>query len=109
MGQENVFSDILERIKAFLGYKKEVQKVEKFKYFQRGQPMVLVQKWPFFQLSFFRQKRRGKCVLRYSITQNSLFRLLKEEVQRVEKLTFFLKGLNHGFGPKMTIFPTCFF
>ena len=27
-------------------------KVEKLTFFQRGEPMVLVQKWPFFQLSF---------------------------------------------------------
>ena len=32
--------------------KREVQKVEKLGFFQRGQPMVLVQKWPFFQLVF---------------------------------------------------------
>ena len=52
IGQENVFNDILERKNAFLGYKKQILKVEKF--------------------------------------------------------TFFLKGLTHGFGPKMTIFPTSF-
>ena len=49
IGQENVFYDILERKKAFLGCKKqEVQKVEKLIFFQRGKPMHLVQKWPFF-------------------------------------------------------------
>ena len=37
IGQENVFHDILERKKAFLGYKKrELQKVEKLSFFQRG-------------------------------------------------------------------------
>ena len=37
IGQENVFHDILERKKAFLGYKKrELQKVEKLIFFQRG-------------------------------------------------------------------------
>ena len=51
IGQENVFYNILEQKIAFLGYKKkEVQKVEKLTFFQRGNPMFLVQKWSFFQL-----------------------------------------------------------
>ena len=53
IGQENVFYDILERKNAFQGYKKgEVQNVERLTFFPRGQPMVFVQKWPFFQLFF---------------------------------------------------------
>ena len=37
INQQNVFYDILERKKAFLGYKKqEVQKVEKLTFFQSG-------------------------------------------------------------------------
>ena len=37
IGKENVFYDILERKNASLGYKKkEVQKVEKLTFFQRG-------------------------------------------------------------------------
>ena len=36
-GQENVFYNILERKNAFLAHKKkEVQKVEKLRFFQRG-------------------------------------------------------------------------
>ena len=51
IGQENVFYDIRKRKNPFLAYKKkEVQKVEKLTFFQRGKPIVLVQKWPFFQL-----------------------------------------------------------
>ena len=37
LGHENLFYDILERKNEFLGYeKKEVQKVEKLTFFQRG-------------------------------------------------------------------------
>ena len=36
IGQENVFYNILERKNAFLAHKKEVQKVEKLRFFQRG-------------------------------------------------------------------------
>ena len=36
IGQENVFYKILKRKNTFLRYKKEVQKVEKMTFFQRG-------------------------------------------------------------------------
>ena len=36
MGQENVIYDILRRKNAFPGYKKEVQKLKKLRFFQRG-------------------------------------------------------------------------
>ena len=37
IGMENVFFDIVERNNAFLGYrKKNVQRVEKLTYYQRG-------------------------------------------------------------------------
>ena len=53
IGQEKFFYDILERKNAFLGYKKEeVQKFEQLTFFLRVWPMVMVQKWPFFQLFF---------------------------------------------------------
>ena len=71
--------------------------------------MVLVQKWPFYQLFFFRQYRPGKSLLRYSRTIKCLFRLYKIEVQKVKKIHIFPKGLMHGFGPKMTIFQPFFF
>ena len=44
--------------------------------------MVLVQKWTFFQLFFFLLKSR--------------------------KIDIFPKGLTHGFGPNIAIFPTIF-
>ena len=47
-GQENVFYDILERKNAFLGYKNN--KFKKSKNWHLSKPMILVQKWPFFQL-----------------------------------------------------------
>ena len=35
--------------------------------------------------------------------------LQAQEIQKVEKLIFFLKRLTHGFGAKMAIFQTSFF
>ena len=54
--------------------------------------MVFVQNWPFFQLSFFSQYRPGKRPLRYSRRKKRIFSLQKQEVQKVEKLTFFQTG-----------------
>ena len=51
--QENVFYDILERKSASLAIKKqEIHKVEKLTFFQRGYPMILVQKWAYFLLFY---------------------------------------------------------
>ena len=52
IGQENVFYDIKERKNAFLSYKNKKVKKSKNGHFSKGEPMVLVQKWPFFQLFF---------------------------------------------------------
>ena len=41
-------------------------------------------------------------------TKKTPLQAIKKKVQKVEKLTFFQKGLTHGFGPKMAIFPTFF-
>ena len=48
--------------------------------------MVLVQKWPFVNLYFSIKTRSSKS----------------------GKIDIFPKGLTHGFGPKMAIFPTFF-
>ena len=69
--------------------------------------MVLVQKWPYFQLSF-KQYRPGKYLLRYSRTKKRLSRQSKHEVQKPEKIDIFRKGVTHSFGQKMAIFPTFF-
>ena len=62
-----------------------------------------------FTSLFFRQYRLGKCLLQYSRTKKRLSRLKKQEVQTVEKLTFFTRGSTHAYGTKMAIFPTFFF
>ena len=108
MVQENVFYDILERKNASLGYKnKKFKKSENLHFYKEVNPWLLSKNGHFSNF-FFRQYRPGKCLLRYSRTKKCLSRLLKQEVQKVEKLTF-LKGLTHGFGAKMAIFPTFFF
>ena len=68
--------------------------------------MVFFEKWPFFQVSFFfRQDRPGKCLLRSSRAKNDCLGF-KKTSSKSRKIDIFPKGLTHGFGPKMAIFPT---
>ena len=52
--------------------------------------MVLVQKWPFLKIFFFRQYRPGKCLLSCSSTKTRLSRLKKEKKLQV----FFLANIS---------------
>ena len=55
--------------------------------------MVLVQKWPFLQLFCLGNiAQETNCLLRHSKMKQRLCRLKKQEVQKVEKLTFFKRG-----------------
>ena len=71
--------------------------------------MVLVQKWAFFQLFFLGNIFQENVFYYILVGKKLISRLKKQEDQKVEKLTFFPKGLTHGFGAKMAIFPTLFF
>ena len=68
--------------------------------------MVLVQKWPFLQLLFLKKYRSGICLLWHSRTKK---RLLGYKKKKFKKSKNWPKGLAHGFGPKMAIFPPSFF
>ena len=70
--------------------------------------MVLVKKWPFFPCLFFRQYRPGKCVLQYS-RKKTPAEPIKTTGLKGRKIEIFAKGLTHGFGQKMAIFPCLFF
>ena len=95
--------------------KQEVKKVEKLTFFQRGESMVLVRspvvvkKWPCLQLFFFRQYRPGNYLLLYSGTKKRLSRLENQEVEIVEKSTFFQRGWPMVFVQKWPFFQLCFF
>ena len=71
--------------------------------------MVLVQKWPFFQLFFFRKYRPEKCRLRYSRAKKTPFLAIKTRSPKNRKIDIFPKGLTDGFGQKMAMLSTFFF
>ena len=69
--------------------------------------MVLVQKWPFFQL-FFLGNIRQENVFYDILRQKSAFLGYQKKKFQKSKIHIFPKGLTHGFGPKMAIFPAFF-
>ena len=70
--------------------------------------MVLVQKWPFFQL-FFLGNIGQENVFYDILKRKNAFLGYKKRSLKSRKIDIFRKGLTHGFGPKMVIFPTFFF
>ena len=75
ISQDNVFSDILERKNAFVGYEnKKLNKWENWHFSQGVNPWFWSKNGNFSNF-FFWQYRPGKCLLRYSRTKKRLSRL----------------------------------
>ena len=70
--------------------------------------MVLVQKWPFFQL-FFLGNIGQENIIYDILERKNAFLGNKNNKFKKSKIDIFPKGLTHGFGAKMAIFPTFFF
>ena len=70
--------------------------------------MVVVQKWPFFQL-FFLGNIAQENVFYYILEGKNAFLGYKKKSSKRRKIDIFPKGLNHALAPKMAIFPTFFF
>ena len=67
--------------------------------------MVLVQKWPFFQL-FFLGIIGHENVFYNILERKNPFLGYKHKKFKSRKIDTFPTGLTHFFGPKMAIFPT---
>ena len=106
--QENVFYDILEQENSFLGYKNS-----KFKKWKNCDFCKGVKPWFWFKIGHFFifcfQALQGRKMC-FTIFQNEKapFQAIKTACSKSGKNVIFAKGLTHGFGPKLAIFP-CFF
>ena len=107
--QENVFYDIRERKNPFLGYKNKKFKKSKNWHFSKGvNPWFLSKNGPFFNFYFLCNV--GQENVCYDILeQTNTFQTIKTRSSKNRKIDIFPKGLTHGFGPKMALFPTLFF
>ena len=71
--------------------------------------MVLVQKWPFFQLFFLGNIGQENVFYDILERKNAFLGYKNKKLKKSKIWNFFKRGLNHGLDPKMAIFPTCFF
>ena len=109
IGQQNVFYDILERKNAVLRYKNK-----KFKTSQNWHFSKRVNPWFWSKIghscSIFFLGNIGQKNVFYDILQRKkAFLRYKNKKFKSRKIDIFPKGLTHGFGPKMAIFPSFFF
>ena len=81
---------------------------QKKTFFQRGSPMVLVQKWPFLKLFFYAIQTRKMYSMIFQ-NEKMPFQAIKKRSSKSQKINIFPKRLTHGFGPKMAIFQTFLF
>ena len=79
---------------------------QKIDIFPKGLTHGFGPKMNIFPSFFLRQYRPGKCLLRYPKTKKKPFQAIKTRKSKSRKIDIFPKGLSHGFGPKMAIFPT---
>ena len=71
--------------------------------------MVFFPKMAIFPTLFLKAIQTRKCILRYSRMKKMPFQAIKTRSSKSRKIDIFPKGLTHGFGPKMAIFPNFFF
>ena len=109
IGQENVFYDVLERINAVLGYKNKQFKKQKNCHFSKGVNPSFWSKNGYFSTLFFLGNIGKENVVNDILERKNTFVGYKNKKLKGRKIDIFPKGLTHGFGPKMPIFPTCFF
>ena len=106
--QENIFYDILERRNTFLGYKKRGSKSRKIDIFLWNLSNEIGLTMDIFQLFFFGNIDQENVPYDILQRENAFLGYKKKEVQKSPKIDIFSKGLIHGFGQKMDIFPTFF-
>ena len=84
-------------------------KSRKISIFPKGLTYGFGSKMAIFLTSLFQATQARK--MSFTIFQNkkTRFQAIKTRSEKSRKIAILPKGLTHGFGPKMTIFPTSFF
>ena len=107
--QENVFYDILERKNSFLGYKNKKLKKSKYWHFTKGvNPLFWSKNGHFSNFSFLGKKTQENIFYDNLERKNVFLGYQKKKLKKLKNGHFY-KGLTHGFGLKMAIFPTFLF
>ena len=109
LGRKMSFTIFQNNKKAFRGYKNKKLKKSKMENFSKGVNAWFWSKNGHFSNFFFQAIQARK--MSFTIFQNEKtpFQAIKRRSSKSRKIDIFSKGLTHGFGPKMAIFPTFFF
>ena len=107
-GQENVFYNIVKQKNAFLGYKNNNLKNSKNWHFSKGVNPWFWSKNGHFSNFYFLGNIGQENVFYDILEQKNAFLGYKNEKFKSRKIDIFPKGLTHGFGLKMAIFPNFF-
>ena len=110
IGQENVFYVILKQKKTpFQAIKTKSSRSRKPDIFPKGITHGCWSKNGHFSNIFFLGNMGKEMSVTILQNQKSPFKAIKTRRSKRPRIDFFTKGLTHGFGQKMTIFPTfCF-
>ena len=108
-GQENVFFDIRERKNANVGYKNKKFKKSKNWYFSKAVNAWFWYKNGHFSNLFFLDNISKENIFYDILERKNAILGYKNKKFKKSKIDVFPKGLTHCFGPKMAIFPTCFY
>ena len=109
IGQANIFYDLVERKNAFLDYKnKKVNKSKNWHFFKGVNPWFWSKIGHFSNFVFLSNIGQAN-VFYHILEQKNAFLAYKNKKEKSRKIDIFPKGLIHGFGRKMAIFPSLFF
>ena len=93
----------------FQAIKTRSSKSRKMANFPKGLTLGFGPKIPIFSNFFFQAiQPRNMCFMIFQ-NKKTPFQAIKTRSPKSRKIDIFPKGLTHGFGPKMAIFPTFFF
>ena len=94
---------------SFQAIKKRSLKRRKIDIFSKGLTHGFWSKNSHLFQKFFQAIQARKMSFMIFQNEKTPFEAIKTRRSKSQKIDIFLKGLTHGFGPKMAIFPTFFF
>ena len=109
IGQENVFMIFQNEKTPFQAIKTRSSKSRKIDIFPNGLTHGFGPKMAIFPIFFFQVIQVRKMSFMIFYNEKTPVQAIKTRSSKSRKIDIFPKGLTHGFGPKMAIFPSFFF
>ena len=110
IGQENVFFTTFQNKKTSVqAIKTRSSKSQEIDIFPKGLTHGFGPKMALFSTLFFQAIQARKMPFTIFQNEQTFFQAIKTRSSKTRNIHFFQKGITHGFGPKMGIFPIFFF